>query len=680
MLASCFSPKGRANVATGRVRVNGLDLVPVGGEIAVDPERRTITSTQPVRVLAGAIPLYAGRLDWDLSSGRFEVPIGADAAMRFIRLAGTATVATDGLGRFRIAVLPRIDSVFERFATRLGAFSGAGLRLPAITGDAVLRTENARGLSLEALHLTAASIPIGLLEVRALSLDFEPSAGNWMGTAKLKLPGPPPQVIADATVVVRDGAFQQASLVAGNSLGSYGFGVRLERLALDVRTDPFRFGGELALGAGPSLPGLGQLVRVAGTVDFTAGTPSELRLRGRSQVGPATGTASYTAASTGRQDFAGTAAIDLRPDIGVSAGVSGIIQPKSFVLLGNAEARVLGVRLRGDGLFSSVGLAACVPLKPPSSGKSAQTFRVGFGYRYATKVIDLMAGSCDVAPWSPIALGNKAGTSARAAQSGEIAAFAVPDGLPGIVLEVAGSQAPPSVAVAGPGGAGDGGALVLRDAEARRTYVAIPSPRAGRWTLTLQPGSSPVTAVRRGDGLPEPRVKARVTGRGHRRTLHWTLRAIPGQVVRIAEEGRGSAGAIVTTRKARGSRRFAPADGPAGRRSIVAVVEQAGMARARIVAGRYAAPAPRRPAKPKRLTLRRKGGALLVRWKRAAGAREHRVRAELSDGRRLLLTVRRTSLRLPAFGPRETAKVSVTGVRDPYAGPAATKKLRRARR
>ena len=239
VLASCFSPKGRANVATGRVRVNGLDLDPRrrrdrGRPRAADDHQHAAgPGASPA-----AIPLYAGRIAWDLSSGRFELPIGADAAVRFIRLTGTATVVTDGLGRFRIGVLPRIDSVFERFAARLGAVSGANLRLPAITGDAVLRTENARGLSVEALHLTAASIPIGLLEVRSLVLDFEPAAGNWLGTAKLKLPGPPPQVIADATVVVRDGAFQRASLVAGNSLGTYGFGVRLERLALDVADGP----------------------------------------------------------------------------------------------------------------------------------------------------------------------------------------------------------------------------------------------------------------------------------------------------------------------------------------------------------------------------------------------------------------------------------------------------------
>ncbi len=641
-----------------------------------------------MRVVAGTVPLYAGRLDWDLSRGRIEIPIDA-GLLKLIRLQGTATVTTDGLGRFRIAVLPRIDSIFERFAARLGAASGANLRLPAITGDAVLRTENARGLSLEALRLTATSIPIGMLEVRALTLDFEPAAGNWTGTAKLKLPGPPPQVIAGATVTVRDGALQQASLVAGNSLGTYGFGVRLERLALDMRTDPFRFGGELALGAGPSLPGLGQLVRVSGTVGFTAGTPSLLRLTGRSQIGPATGNATFTTSSTGRQDFAGDAALAIRPDIGLFATVKGTVQQTYFLVLGQARARLMGLDLPGEGLVSSVGVAACVPVNVSGTPKNAQVFRVGFGLRLRPERLDLMSGSCDVAPWSPVPLGGKAGSSARAAQGAPVAAFDLRDALPGMVLAVEGASAPPSVTVTGPGGvratspaAGGeaGGVLFLRDVPGRTTYLAVPAPRAGRWTLTLEPGSSPVTEVRRGDGLPAPRVKAHVTGKGHRRTLRWKLTAARGQVVRFSEEGRNAAGAIVTTSKARGSKRFRPADGPAGRRSVVAVVEQAGMARERIVAARYRAPAPQRPAQPKRLTLKRRGSALLLSWRRAAGASAYRVRAELSDGRRLLLTVRGRSLRVPAFGPRETAKVSVAGVRDPYVGRAASKRIRRARR
>ena len=39
-IAACFSPKGKANVATGRVRVNGLDILPSGGTRSRSTRRR----------------------------------------------------------------------------------------------------------------------------------------------------------------------------------------------------------------------------------------------------------------------------------------------------------------------------------------------------------------------------------------------------------------------------------------------------------------------------------------------------------------------------------------------------------------------------------------------------------------------------------------------------------------
>jgi hypothetical protein len=85
---------------------------------------------------------------------------------------------------------------------------------------------------------------------------------------------------------------------------------------------------------------------------------------------------------------------------------------------------------------------------------------------------------------------------ASAAQSGALGAFTVPAGLPGMVLEVAGSEAPPLITIAGPGGvratapaeggrAGD--VLFLRDVAGRVTYVVVPTPHAGRWALTAEP-------------------------------------------------------------------------------------------------------------------------------------------------------------------------------------------------
>ncbi len=84
----------------------------------------------------------------------------------------------------------------------------------------------------------------------------------------------------------------------------------------------------------------------------------------------------------------------------------------------------------------------------------------------------------------------------------------------------------PSAAAAAP--------LVLRDEASRTTYLAVAAPRAGRWRLTPEPGSSAVTAVRRGDGLPAPSVKARVSGRGHRAhaALDPARAARPGRALR----------------------------------------------------------------------------------------------------------------------------------------------------
>ena len=79
-------------------------------------------------------------------------------------------------------------------------------------------------------------------------------------------------------------------------------------------------------------------------------------------------------------------------------------------------------------------------------------FRVGFGYRFPTERLDLMSGSCDVAPWSPIPLGGKGGSSARAAQGGGPPPSTCRPALPGMVLAVEGESAAPGVTVAGPGG------------------------------------------------------------------------------------------------------------------------------------------------------------------------------------------------------------------------------------
>lgn len=248
------------------------------------------------------------------------------------------------------------------------------------------------------------------------------------------------------------------------------------------------------------------------------------------------------------------------------------------------------------------------------------------------------AGACDVDDWH---------TPAGAAQAGGARAVTIGSGLDGAVIGVEGRDAPPHVALTGPGGAripapasatgivrGDGYALVHWPAT-KMTYVVIANPKAGRWTVQPQADSSPVAELRSADTLPQPSVTATVTGRGRTRVLRYDVKAIPGQVVRFREVGRGVSASLGTARRNHGRLRFRPAYGKGGTRRIVAEVVQRGYPRAEVTAGRYVAPKPVTPRAPKRVTLKRRGSRLAIAWSRVDGARGYAVAVVTGDGRRI---------------------------------------------
>jgi hypothetical protein len=211
------------------------------------------------------------------------------------------------------------------------------------------------------------------------------------------------------------------------------------------------------------------------------------------------------------------------------------------------------------------------------------------------------------------------------------------DGLRGAVIEVQGRDAPPHVALAGPGGAriaapastdgivrGDGYAFVHVPAN-RTTYVLLGKPRGGRWTVQTQADSAPVDRVRYANVLPQPSVRAHVGGRGRTRTLVYDVRPIPGQVVRFREIGGGAVRSLGTAHGKHGTLRFRPAFGRAGTRRIVAYVEQRGLPRTTLDVARYVAPKPAVPRAPRRIALRRRGERLAIGWSPVAGASGYAV-------------------------------------------------------
>ena len=186
----------------------------------------------------------------------------------------------------------------------------------------------------------------------------------------------------------------------------------------------------------------------------------------------------------------------------------------------------------------------------------------------------------------------------------------------GTLLRFRGNGGAPKVVLDGPHGqhvaaSADGApvktgtAVVLQDPDGAATHVALKKP-AGQWTVTTAAGSPTIAGVDSADIMEPPAVSARVGGHGAKRTLTWKLKPRPGQRVTFTEIGRDASAVIAKTSVSRAGR-FTPASGNVRARRIVATVEQSGMPRDSVTVARYAAPAWKKPAKPRKLRARRSG-------------------------------------------------------------------------
>ena len=258
------------------------------------------------------------------------------------------------------------------------------------------------------------------------------------------------------------------------------------------------------------------------------------------------------------------------------------------------------------------------------------------------------------------------------------------------VIGVIGAGGPPAVVLAGPHGEElsapadhpirSAGEDVLHDIKSNTTYVIIHAPTAGRWTVSAAPGSPALTAVHYATSLPPVSIKASVTGTGRARKLTYRIVRIPGQVVRFFERGArwqrslgsvagGGAGAI----------RFTPAPAAAGRRQIIAEVEQYRHPREETTVASYLAPPPPRLVSPAALRAARSAGALKLTWRPVAGAGAYAITIHTSDRRTVSTVVPRPRFTLLRFGAATTARVTVTPLDATSRGPTTRIMIRAAR-
>jgi len=545
-----------------------------------------------------------------------------------------------------------------------------------VTGDAELQTSEAEGLKLNSLHIEAPLIPIGPIFIKDLVIDYQGgSEDTWTGGAIVILPPPKLGAHIGATVTFKAGSFQKGSIVISppypgiaiapaTFLSDIGGGFGVDPLTIVVRAT---IGVVTPLSVPPAYT-----ADLASTLTVTFGNPVTFQFDGTGHIEDfKLDEAHGTANTDGYIHINGKTEIDLDV-LSVNGELDAFVDGQSKQFGGRVAGKVCIGGLcpaGGEAVFSSNGVGACI----------TQIVSYGFGYHWGDPLTKtkVMVGSCDLTPYTVQATG--------AAHEAQGPNFAVTSGTSLESVKLTGNGGPPDVtlvspsgqriAPAAPGSAG-ASAFALRVPSQGATYVAIPHPASGTWSVETNPGSPPITQVAVATPEPAPRVTGRVSGRGAHRTLLYRLTGGLGLTATFSEVVGGEGSRVIGhSTGSKGAIRFVPGYGPAGSREIDALVQRDGLPRARVTITTYRAPAPTRPGRVAQLRISHRRTTLRVSWRPAAGASYYLVRVGLSNGRKLVrqLGSRARSFTLTGIARTTRARVTVTAA-DLHgrAGPART--------
>jgi hypothetical protein len=685
LLTGCIRTSGSRTIAVGAARLNGLTFTPAGGsEVYVDRGAAQVGTTGRYALSAGSVKnLWAGTLK--VTGVQFDgdeplMSLGADRSVDLLGLplAGdfTFTPKPDGSGR-------------------LGLLVGMPVALGGVTGETVAAVDPSGSLVLDKLAVDVGSATIKSFEVGDLHFLYDRSDNRWEGGASIVVPFQG-RIRVGVTIAVVDGRFSEFTGSVGDLNKHIADGVFLQDIGLGFGLDPLKLAGSMGLTAGPRIGGLSAIGVNGGWEfrdaysDFNSATriatsyPPNLRLTGTVTVFTLPLAEMHAAwYFTGYPwiDLGGTVGVDFKSGstslATVQAAVNGKLQNTYFQLDGSAVGKLGGYTLAsGYAALNGKGVSACGSVLGQGAGAYMTWSNWNGGVYW----------SCDYG-----SLMSHISAAAAAAGTGVVR---LPPGASHAQVRFVGAGGPPEVSLTGPGGrvvsmppAGQlvGGVqdqyLVVRDPGTHSTYVQLTGTGSGAWKWTAAAGST-VRSVQTARWLGAPRVRATVRSvRGRRAVLRWHLRPVPGQVVTFTETGDGVPPRVIArTRAAAGSRRFTPAEVPATRHRIVAIVEQDGRPRRTLDVARFRTAKPRKLAKPRRVAAIRRGSRLQVTFSLAAPARRAQVLVRYPDGRRVL--------RFPA-GRRMTLKGAAARARavtvqaigaDGSRGPGASAKVKVAKR
>jgi hypothetical protein len=669
----CFTARNGVFRATGAITLNGFTLRPKGGAIEIDTKDLTLRTTSGVTASIGAITLFSGKIpSWNLKA-EYSHSVPSGARLHGMPLAGTieAKLKTGGATLHANATIPKIG----------------GLKA-AVTGDVKIEVDAGK----VKLDMSITNLVIGAFTIKQASLGYARTAegDEWKGSVEAALPVAGGKVVKGTLRIVSGG-------LRGADLSACCFNIAisappiayLQKIGLGISFQPLRFKGDISVSAGPLIPAVNvAAVALDGSLSAEFDKRTTLTVSGDMLVGGvklAHGEIVYKVPSEVRLS------VDMdqtRGPFSAVGKINGHVDEVSFRLHGYVQlgakvsfvGRDFGVSVRGEGLVSNVGVAACgsgsisVPFK---------TFRyeIGWGYKWGGSAD--VTGSCNIGAYEPA-------RSTR--QAGGPMTILVPAGQRQIVLGATGDTASPNVDFVAPDGTvfsmtssatsgeqGRMGYVILPSPDVRRSYLLVMDPKPGRWTVRQREGAGTITNVGSARELPEPRVKASIKRVGRRARLRWSFTGAPARQVRFIERTDSGQRQIIVTKRSKGTKTFSPMASTKGKRSIVAFVETNGVPESEAAVATFTARVPSRPGRS-RLMVRKRGSRGLISWTPAARAASYVVRVTVTDGRRLAFRTGPRSRRVTVpdldHGARFTVSVQATDTLG-RSGPTTTRRLSR---
>jgi hypothetical protein len=624
--ANCLKISGNVAKATGRIRVDGLDISPAGNvELSLNLKTLELRSSGDVTVITGPVTLYHGKFDRKLAQLSLPIPASVGNAVNKLKglpIKGDASIDFDnGVAKISLnASLPDLGN---------------------LTGSVTVSASNANGLQLASASMKLPEATIKGIGIKDASLSYAKIAegDKWAGEAKLELPSPTVQAIGGGASFI-NGAFAEGHASVDGNL-PIAEAVFLTHVAANLQLHPiFAFGGGLGLSAGPNVLGV-RAVGIDGNFQYSSGgkpgDPNDYKISGNVKVADrldlAGGFVDYK--TNGQASLGGNLNLELG-GFGFEGSMNGFASASAFQVEGEGTVGYKGRGLGGKGIVSSKGVVAC--------GKFG--IYLGFSVKWSDfPTPHPFAGSCDLGNWEV------QGSASALLPPGTTRTFRLRGHRRTIAFSPIGAGGPPNVTLIGPRGltyisptvaqglvVGPTSVSLAYPGD-NTTYLVLAHPPPGKWTLRVKAGPA-VTKFRRAEALPNPKVTGRVHGRGYRRSLTFRARRIRGQRLVFYERGNGVGRQIRSTTATHGRIRFTPTDGPAGRRTIVAAVLENGLVRATVRVAVFRAPGVRRPGRVTHLVLRRQGSRVIVTWSKTGGARRYRVHVRVSDGRNQLHTLR----------------------------------------